>query len=363
MKKSIILFLTALMCLIGISAQADGTSINCLIENGSYIIQIDDPEGDLGWVADDMAQDDSVVRLYDADLIEDTFVVRYDPVGDGDVTVGVRHFSGIACDEVHTFDLHVENGAVTESTGGSFTASPDPTEQDPLIIGKWLEKDTQFTQMTIEKNPDGKAWDVEILSPLTHGAYIFKATIYYDCELDSFVYDKGKIWDVPITEEENPELGEAKIAGSTGSFTIGGTEEALTLTWYSDVNPEDRVVFEKSKAFSIDYGTSKLYSEADMNEAIDQILSSFLCKDGCKINSIRYAGDENNTEENIAWLNDHQIAEGKTYTQCAMFLVDFHSPVDETYQGSLNLDSEYQDYNFWFAREDGGNWDLVDMGY
>jgi D-alanyl-D-alanine carboxypeptidase len=62
-------------------------------------------------------------------------------------------------------------------------------------------------------------------------------------------------------------------------------------------------------------------------------------------------------------LNDHQIAEGKTYTQCAMFLVDFHSPVDENFQGSLNLDSEYQDYNFWFAREDGGNWDLVDMGY
>ena len=52
-----------------------------------------------------------------------------------------------------------------------------------------------------------------------------------------------------------------------------------------------------------------------------------------------------------------------SYTQCAMFLVDFHSPVDDNYQGSLNLDSEYQDFNFWFAREDGGNWDLVDMGY
>ena len=46
-----------------------------------------------------------------------------------------------------------------------------------------------------------------------------------------------------------------------------------------------------------------------------------------------------------------------------MFLVDFHSPVDDNYQGSLNLDSEYQDFNFWFAREDGGNWDLVDMSY
>ena len=363
MKKSIILFLTALMCLIGVSAQADGTSINCLSENGSYIIQIDDPEGDPGWVADDMAQDDSIVKLYDADLIEDIFVIRYDPVGDGDVTVGVRHFSGIACDEVHTFDLHVKNGAVTESTGGSFTASPDPTEQDPLIVGKWLEKDTQFTQMTIEKNPDGKGWDVEIASPMTHGAYIFKATIYYDCELDSFVYDNGKIWDVPITEEENPELGEARITGATGSLSFGGAEKNPTLVWYSDMTPDQNIVFEKDNTFGIDYGKSELYTEADMNEAIDQIVSSFLSKDGFQIHSIRYAGDENNTKENITWLNNHQFAEGKTYTQCAMFLVDFHSPVDDNYQGSLNLDSEYQDFNFWFAREDGGNWDLVDMGY
>ena len=247
MKKIITLILIALMSLAGVTALADGTSINCLIEEGSFIIQIDDPEGDLGWVADDMAQDDSVVKLYDADLIEDTFVVRYDPVGDGDVTVGVRHYTGIACDELHTFDLHVENGAVTESTGGSYTASPDPAEQDPFLIGEWLEKETQFTQMTIEKNPGGRGWDVEIASPLTHGAYIFKATIDYDCELDAFVYDKGKFWEVPVTDDENVELGEAKIAGSTGSFTIGGAEEDLTLTWYSDVSPEERVVFERSR--------------------------------------------------------------------------------------------------------------------
>lgn len=246
MKKIITLILIALMSLAGVTALADGASINCLIEEGSFIIQIDDPEGDLGWVADDMAQDDSIVKLYDADLIEDTFVVRYDPVGDGDVTVGVRHYTGIACDELHTFDLHVENGAVTESTGGSYTASPDPAEQDPFLIGEWLEKETQFTQMTIEKNPGGRGWDVEIASPLTHGAYIFKATIDYDCELDAFVYDKGKFWEVPVTDDENAELGEAKIAGSTGSFTIGGTEENLTLTWYSDVSPEETVVFERS---------------------------------------------------------------------------------------------------------------------
>lgn len=252
--KRLITMVLALMiapCVFAALAEADatdaGTKINCLIVEGSYIIQIDDPEGDLGWVADDMSQDPSIVTLYDADLIEDTFVVRYDPVGDGDVTVGVRHYIGIACDEVHTFDLHVENGAVTESTGGSFTAAPDDAELDPLILGEWLEQETQFTSLSIEKNPT-RGWDVEAAAPLTHGAYVFKTTIYYDCDQDNFVYDKGKFWDVPITDsDEEAELGEAKIAGATGTFTFGGDEGNILLTWYSDVTPEETVVFERAE--------------------------------------------------------------------------------------------------------------------
>ena len=209
---------------------AEGTKINCEIVEGSYVIQVDVPNGDTGWTADDMAQDDTVVKLYDADLIEGTFVARYDPVGDGDVTVGVRHYTGIACDEVHTFDLHVENGAVTESTGGSYSASPDEADQDTYLSGEWTESETQTARMTISRNAE-RGWDVEIASPLTHGAYVFKTTIYYDCELDSFVYEKGQFWDAPITDEPNPDLGEVKIAGTSGSFAIAGDEQGIRLTW------------------------------------------------------------------------------------------------------------------------------------
>lgn len=259
MKKLFAFLLTLALLLCGMAAiaeadaTAEGTKINCLIEEGSYIIQIDDPEGDLGWVADDMSQDDSVVTLYDADLIEDTFVVRYDPVGDGDVTVAVCHYTGIACDEVHTFDLHVENGAVTESTGGSYTASPDEAELDQYLSGEWLEPETQFASLSIEKNPE-RGWDVEIASPLTHGAYVFKTTIYYDCELDSFVYDKGKFWDAPITDEEEPELGEAKIAGATGTFTFADDDQKLCLTWYNDQQPEQEILFQRTSEYrALDY--------------------------------------------------------------------------------------------------------------
>ena len=249
MKKIITFILTALLALT-IGALAEGTPVNCLIEEGSFIIQIDDPSGDLGWVADDMAQDDSVVKLYDADLIEDTFVVRYDPVGDGDVTVGVRHYTGIACDELHTFDLHVENGAVTEVTGGSYTESPDPAECDPYLIGDWQTEDG-MSVMTIGKNPEGRTWDVEIVAAQSHGVYIFKTTICYDCELNSFIYDKGKFWEASITDsDEAPELGEATIVGTTGSFTFTGDSENLILDWYDDQMEGETVEYLRADALA-----------------------------------------------------------------------------------------------------------------
>ena len=81
-------------------------------------------EGNDGWQADDMSQDDSVVKLYDADIIEDTFVARYDPTGDGDMAVCVKHMNGIACDEAFTWDLRVNCGVVQEIIGGSHHIFP-----------------------------------------------------------------------------------------------------------------------------------------------------------------------------------------------------------------------------------------------
>ena len=125
-------------------------------------------------------------------------------------------------------------------------AMAEATETDAALIGDW-ETEDQFSRMTIEKNPGGEDWDVEIASPLTHGAYIFKTTIYYDCDVNGFVYDKGKFWDVPITDsDEAVELGEAKLAGTTGVFTFVEDDQEVYLTWYDDHDPETEVVFERA---------------------------------------------------------------------------------------------------------------------
>ncbi len=365
MKKFIAALVALALALCGAAACAeagDGTKVNTLIDEGSFIIQIDDPEGDLGWLADDMAQDDSIVTLYDADLIEDTFVARYDPVGDGTICVGVRHYTGIACDEMYTWDLLVADGAVQECVGGSYTASPDETDQDPYLSGEWLEEETQFTQMTIAKGVN-RGWDVVIVSPMTHGAYVFKTTVYYDCDLNAFIYDKGKFWDVPITDDEQASLGEAKIAGATGGFSLTGEDGDLRLTWYNDQQPEELTVFRPAGAdddsgLTVDYGASGLYTEAELEAAAALVMDKFASFAGCELHALRYAGDACNTAENLDWLN--QLGEGG-YVQVAEFTADFHSPAEEA--GAWEPDAEYTDYQWWLARTEGGDWELLSWGY
>ena len=347
-------------CALAEEAEGVAPEIDAMIEDGGFIIRIPVGEGDLGWAADDMAQDDSVVALADEDVVDGVYVVRYDAVGDGDVTVGVRHFyNGFATDRYLNWDLHVADGAVREFNAGADAQSPDEAEMDPYLTGAWTELDTQFTQMSVEKNPF-RGWDVEIASPLTHGAYIFKTTVYYDCEAHCFVYDKGKFWDVPVTEEEDAELGEAKIAGATGSFTFVGDDENLLLSWYSDVSPETEVIFERAAEDTADgYGESDIYTPADMDAAVARIEETFAGWEGCEMHGIAYAGDECASAENLEWLNG--LGEGGNYAECIEFLSDFHSPVEGG--GAWEADTEYTDWQWWLARAEGGEWELVSWGY
>ena len=243
MKKLLAMLLAALMCLTGIAALAENT-LEGFIDEGSYVLQLADPEGDLGWLA--ASEDESIVKVHDADLLEDTFVVRFDPVADGNATVAVKHYTGIACDKIFTWDLTVKDGTILEPAEGSYAASPDPAESDSALIGNW-ETEDGMAVMTITKNPGGSVWDVEISGAAGQNGYVFMTTIYFDCEKDAFVYDKGKYWDTPITDsEEAPELGEARVAGTTGAFTFTGDPENLILSWEDSEREGSAIEFRKS---------------------------------------------------------------------------------------------------------------------
>ena len=55
----------------------------------------------------------------------------------------------------------------------------------------------------------------------------------------------------------------------------------------------------------IDYGSSSVYSQEDMDAAISKIEKEFSTWDGCELHSIIYSSDDEcNNSENIAWMNE-----------------------------------------------------------
>ena len=220
------------------------------LEDGSYILRVQLQADDQGeWRADEMAQDDSVVKLASSEIQDGVLTVRYDPVGDGQMAVYLRHFNGIACDEALGFDLLVKDGRMQEVTGGSRTVSPSDDELADYFTGEWLEKDTQFTVLSLNRNPE-KGFDAEIISPVTHGAYICRATLYFDCELDAFVYENGTYYEVPITDSEEFELGDPIVTGAGGRLAVMADENGLPiLSWYSQLTPEEpEILFVRAEA-------------------------------------------------------------------------------------------------------------------
>ncbi|MCR4962270.1 MAG: S-layer homology domain-containing protein [Firmicutes bacterium] len=136
--------------------------------------------------------------------------------------------------------------------------------------------------------------------------------------------------------------------------------DALEQGGVTPINPP---ADEEGAEAAVDYGTSELYTQEEMDAAIERIHGEFDKWTGCQLHSVRYAGDECNSAENIKWLNS--LKEGKNYTQCIEFLTDFHSPKDESdLEGTAwEPDHEYKDYQWWLARAEGGDWELVSWGY
>ena len=57
----------------------------------------------------------------------------------------------------------------------------------------------------------------------------------------------------------------------------------------------------------------------------------------------------------------NNLSGGEPLTQCIEFLSDFNSPREGG--GAWQADYEYNDWQWWLARTDGGSWQLLTWGY
>lgn len=113
---------------------------------------------------------------------------------------------------------------------------------------------------------------------------------------------------------------------------------------------------------TIDYGESELYIKEELDDAIAVIEVEFSTWEGCELHSLTYGGDAACSDENIEWLNGLEMKEQtEPFTQCILFSSSFHSPVEQ--RDAWDADTEYEGWQWWLGRSDGGAWELVTCGY
>ena len=110
--------------------------------------------------------------------------------------------------------------------------------------------------------------------------------------------------------------------------------------------------------YVIDYKTSELYSKEDMDAAIEQIMKEFNTWEGCEMHQINYTDDQK-CKDNLSYVNE--LGTDKKYEECIVFTANFHSPKEGG--GAWQADHEYEDYEWYLAREKGGEWELLTWGY
>ena len=101
---------------------------------------------------------------------------------------------------------------------------------------------------------------------------------------------------------------------------------------------------------------SEIYSEEDINAAIDTIKKEFK-KDwkGCTLTEIYYAGDDS-SKDHQDWANRNNADE--------VIVLQSSFDVDSSGgDGSLNPNSTYNGWNWILVRTNGGQWQHVDHGY
>jgi hypothetical protein len=151
---------------------------------------------------------------------------------------------GDVCDRAYSWDVRVVDGAARNIVAHPELVTPDEATLTPMIAGEWQINDNIMAGMTITKN-EGKGWALQIATAYP-GVYVFQADLFYDCELDSFVYTGGKVYKSEITNSPKVVLGDLINEDAGGSLRVVKSDDGeVRLEWHNELSPEEDALFHR----------------------------------------------------------------------------------------------------------------------
>ena len=380
MKKSIVLFLT-IICVLFLTA-CNTKSMNYIIENkpsvtgiveevhDDYIIMYSEtaagyPNETRWQISLEVKNKDSYTDI----TVGDEIVVYYDGMAaeTSPLQVGTVYAITLKTPAKRTVDEEsgVDNSKVEVVNLKEFGNPKAVLDNVPLVSNVEVKK----------SNED----ELQIEFALENvGVCTFVASKGKNLSLPNETFiDSTKIKWTALTANDEYIFPYMKVNETGDIFMIDWTYKELHFAIYgkSPKNTSDRDMAGKialeiirnlgadTTNIKIDYGTSSIYTKAEMDAAIELIKKEFSTWDGCELHSISYSTDEECNESNIAWMNEMGKATDaeETFTQCIMFKSNFHSPLNGG--SGFNPDEEYTDWQWWLARSEGGQWKLMTYGY
>lgn len=110
---------------------------------------------------------------------------------------------------------------------------------------------------------------------------------------------------------------------------------------------------------TVDYGTSQMYSQEDIDQAATVVERKFRTLSGCVLYSLTYAGDELCKEE-LSYINDLVKSQNMEFEECLVFYSEFRSPKKG---GGAWTPNDIYTWDWCLGRETDGEWVLVTYGY
>lgn len=112
-------------------------------------------------------------------------------------------------------------------------------------------------------------------------------------------------------------------------------------------------------SYTVDYGSSKLYTNEDIDKAADVVAKTIEGFDGCDLYTLTFAGDDVCKQE-LTYVNDLVDDTNVVYDDCIVFYSEFRSPI---FGGGAWNSNDIYTWSWYLGREQGGEWVLETYGY
>ena len=235
------------------------------LEDGIFTVYIQSSADDKdGWYWTVYTGDKGDASFYDL-LTQSTMEEGYAYVGSfmglegetADDYIRIVHTDGFVVDEYMDFDIHVEDGKITEHTGGSHALPTSDKDFEPVVSGDWEAEDGSPVFLSLSLNPEGGFDGVVSDGGGRDGSTeLYTFTAEYDVIAEAFLYRNGsfkaaRITDGSETEAEEP-ADETEEAADGGSGLIAfdpasETPEDLKLIFHDPGYTDEDITFVRAE--------------------------------------------------------------------------------------------------------------------